>query len=489
MCKFASQNKKKTQVKLSIFATLLLFFTFLIQLSASEESDSKIAYPEGKCYMFRVLLSDKYGTPYSIDRPKEFLSEKAIIRRQCQNLEVDSTDLPVSPVYINYIRDYGVNIIGVSKWNNSLLVRSDNLSVPDLLTKLPFVRKTIKVWTSPDSITSCKGRLRKHNMFNKWDTIPDKYYGAGEEQIKVLNGTKLHDDGFVGKGMTIAILDGGFMNADIISAFNKAKIEGHKDFVYPFSGSVFEGTDHGTKVMSEMASYVPYILIGTAYKASFWLIRCEDQQSESLAEEDYWAESAEFADSVGVDIINSSLGYSDFDDSSTNHRYSDMDGEKTLISHTASMLAQKGIILVNSAGNTGMGTWKKVAFPADAKDILCVGAIGKNHINAPFSGVGPTQDGRVKPDIMSIGSPAAVITGRGTLIQDTGTSFSAPILCGLVACLWQALPQLTAIQIMDLVKRSGNNYATPDNIYGYGVPDFWHAYLLGVSELHNTNTK
>jgi serine protease AprX len=476
-------------VKLSIFTTLLLCFTFFIQLSASEESDSKIAYPEGKCYMFRILLNDKNGTPYSTDRPKEFLSTKAIIRRQRQNLKVDSTDLPVSPVYINDIRNYGIKIIGTSKWNNSLLIHSSNLSVLDFISKLPFVKKAIRVWISPDSITSPGRRLRTHTMFNKWDTIPDKYYGAGEEQIKVLNGTKLHDEGFVGKGMTIAILDGGFMNADIISAFNKAKIEGNKDFVYPPSCSVFQETDHGTKVMSDMASYVPYILIGTAYKASFWLIRCEDQQSESLVEEDYWAEAAEFADSVGVDIINSSLGYSDFDDQSTNHRYSDMDGEKTLISHTASMLAQKGIILVNSAGNTGMGTWKKIAFPADARNILCVGAIGKNHINAPFSGIGPTQDGRVKPDVMAIGSPAAVITGRGTLIQDTGTSFSAPILCGLVACLWQALPQLTASQIMDLIRKSGNNYTTPDNIYGYGVPDFWHAYLLGASKLHKTTVK
>ena len=475
-------------MKLSIFATLLLCFTFFIQLSASEESDSKIAYPEGKCYVFRVLLSDKNGTPYSIDKPKEFLSAKAITRRQRQNLKVDSTDLPVSPIYINDLKDYGVKIIGVSKWNNSLLVRSNNLSVINFLSKLPFVKGAIRVWTSPDSITSPIGRLRNHNMFNKWDTIPDKYYGAGEEQINVLNGMKLHDEGFVGKGMTIAILDGGFMNADVISAFDKSKIEGSKNFVYPSSNSVFEETDHGTKVMSEMASYVPNILIGTAYQASFWLIRCEDRQSESLVEEDYWAEAAEFADSVGVDIINSSLGYSDFDDQSTNHRYSDMDGEKTLISHTASMLAQKGIILVNSAGNTGMGTWKKIAFPADAKDILCVGAIGKNRINAPFSGVGPTQDGRVKPDVMAIGSPAAVVTGRGTLIQDTGTSFSAPILCGLVACLWQALPQLTATEIMDLIRRSGNNYATPDNIYGYGVPDFWHAYLLGKTQLHKTNT-
>jgi serine protease AprX len=452
---------------------------------AEEESEPKIAYPDGKCYMYRLSLTDKNGSPFSIGHPREFLSQKAINRRNRQHIAIDSTDLPVSPAYIERIREYGVKVVGISKWNNSILVRSDNQQVLKILSKLPFVRKSLKVWTSPDSVSSPTGRIKSHPVFNKWDTIPDKYYGAAEEQIEALNGIRLHDAGYNGKGITIAILDGGFMNADIIPDFGEAEILGSRDFVYPRSHSIYQETDHGTKVLSDMASFVPNIMVGTSYKSSFWLLRCEDQQSESLSEEDYWAEAAEFADSAGVDIINSSLGYSEFDDKTTNHKYKDMDGESTLISHTASMLARKGIILVSSAGNTGMGTWKKIAFPADAKDILCVGAIAKSLVNAPFSGIGPTQDGRVKPEVMSIGSPAAVITGRGTLIQDTGTSFATPILCGMVACLWQALPHLTAIEIMNLVKCSANNYDTPDNIYGYGVPDFWKAYQTGLKLSRN----
>lgn len=476
-------------MKRSLYLIFILLQIFTLQLSAEEKSESKIAYPEGKCFMYRLFLGDKRGTPYTIDNPRAFLSQKSVSRRARQHLAIDSTDLPVSPIYLDNIREYGVRIVGISKWNNSVLVRSENLSALNLVSNLPCVKKAVKVWTAPDSINSPSERLKSHPTFNKWDTIPNKHYGAAEEQIEILNGIRLHDAGFKGKGMSIAILDGGFMNADIIPAFSQTTIEGEKDFVFPPSNSLFQETDHGTKVLSDMAAYVPNIMVGTAYKASFWLLRCEDQQGESLSEEDYWAEAAEFADSVGVDIINSSLGYSEFDDLSTSHKYREMDGESTLISHTASMLAAKGIILINSAGNTGMGTWKKITFPADAKDILCVGSIGKHRVNAPFSGVGPTQDGRVKPDVMSIGSPAAVITGRGTLIQDTGTSFSAPILCGLVACLWQALPQLTAKEIIELVKRSGDNYASPDNIYGYGVPNFWNAYLIGMAELQTKLTK
>ena len=208
-------------------------------------------------------------------------------------------------------------------------------------------------------------------------------------------------------------------------------------------------------------------------------MRCEDQQSEQPVEEDYWAMAAEFADSVGADLINSSLGYTEFDRHLGDHQYHQMDGHSTFISHTASMLARKGIILVNSAGNNGMGPWKKLSFPADAEDILTVGAVTSTLDNAPFSSVGPTQDGRVKPDLMAIGSPTHLLSGRGTLIEDMGTSFATPIICGLMACLWQALPSFTAVELMDLIRQTGSNCQHPDNIFGYGLPDFKKAYRIG----------
>ena len=191
--------------------------------------------------------------------------------------------------------------------------------------------------------------------------------------------------------------------------------------------------------------------------------------------------AAEFADSLGADIITSSLGYNEYDGAHYYHQR-DLDGQTALISRTASMLAKKGIILINSAGNSGMGPWKKISFPADAHDILTVGAVNLEKKNAPFSGVGPTQDGRVKPDVMALGSPASLISGRGSIVRDMGTSFSTPLVAGLVACLWQALPDKTALEIINLVRQSGSNYKEPDNIFGYGIPNFWRAYMIGRAE-------
>lgn len=438
--------------------------------------------PEPKSYIYRFTLRDKNGTAGKLEQPQRFLSRKSLERRRRQGLALDSTDLPVSKRYLKMLRKGDARIVGVSKWNNTVLVQTADTDVVRRLETLDFVVRSVKVWESPDSVFPSAGRSKIHAGFNSWDSVLTSRYAASEEQIKAMGGLRLHQSGFMGDGITIAVLDGGFHNVDRLSVFSRVVIEGVRDFVYPNSPTVFQETDHGTKVLSAMAVNAPNAYIGTAPYASYWLLRCEDQQSEQLVEEDYWAMAAEFADSVGVDVINSSLGYNLFDDHSTDHRYRDMDGHTTLISHSASLLARKGIVLVSSAGNNGMGPWKKITFPADAEDILAVGAVTPELTNAAFCAVGPTQDGRVKPDVMAIGSPASVVSARGTVVQDMGTSFASPIVCGMVACLWQALPRKTATEIMDLVRRSGNNYEHPDNIYGYGVPNFWNAYTIGCEE-------
>lgn len=458
---------------------MLLATAALASAAIGVDEVKKVKFPGGRSYMYRVTLADKRNTPYSLSRPQEFLSDKALARRKRQHLALDSTDLPINPTYIDSVRQLGGEVVSSSRWNNTLLIRVQRHDIMRRIGRLRCVSSTRLVWTAPDSIDASPKRARFHTEFNSWDAVEQSEYGVAEEQISMLNGERLHSAGYRGEGMTIAVLDGGFMNVDMIPCMQSVKILGTADFVTPRSRSIFKELDHGTKVLSVLATDVKNVFVGTAPAASYWLLRCEDNYTESLAEEDYWAAAAEFADSVGCDIISSSLGFNTFDNKQDSYSYRDLDGKTALISRTASMLAAKGIVLVNSAGNDGMGVWKKINVPADAKDILSVGAVSPNKRNAAFSSIGPSADGRVKPDIMALGSPTAVITGRGTIVRDMGTSFATPVVSGLVACLWQALKDKTATEIMNLVRRSGDNTDYPDNITGYGIPDFWKVYNAG----------
>ena len=467
----------KRSYRAVLWTVMLNCLSFAVATTSIAKDTDRVKFPGGRCYLFRISLTDKNGTPYSLDRPEEFLSQRALDRRQRQHLPVDSTDLPLSPVYEQLIQAEGVEVIAKSKWNNTLLVRSRRMEVLRNLMKLDFVKTGEKVWTSPDSIERRKVRAHYISETTRIDTITPNREGVTYEQINMLGGTWLHSRGFRGRDIHIAILDGGFMNADVIPALSRINLLGTADFVYPRSENIFKETDHGTMVLSTIAVNEPDLFMGTAPDASYWLIRSEDSQTETPAEEDFWAAAVEFADSAGVDVISSSLGYHDFNEPSMNYHYRQLDGRSTQISRTASMLADKGIVLVNSAGNDGMGTWKKINVPADAHDILTVGAVSANKQNAAFSAIGPTADGRIKPDVMALGSPTSVITGRGAISKDIGTSFATPIVAGLVACLWQACPHLTARQLIEEVRLSGSNADYPDNIFGYGIPDFNKAYL------------
>ncbi|MBR1411174.1 MAG: S8 family serine peptidase [Prevotella sp.] len=469
----------------------LIMAALVCSSTAYAATPPKKKYPGGKCYIWRYTLEDKRESGYTLDRPQRWLSHKSIERRRKQGLALDSTDLPVSSGYLKAIMRMTLEanrsakhqaiesmVIGTSRWNNSVLVRSADTTLLRKLSQQAYVRHSEQVWTSPDSIER-RLKTKPNTEFNSWDSLKGVTYGHSREQIEMLNGHRLHSIGFKGKGITIAVLDGGFMNCDHLPVFQRGNIAGAKDFVYPNSPYFYQETDHGTKVLSAMAANEPEVLVGTAPEARYWLLRCEDQESEQPVEEDYWTMAAEFADSLGADIISSSLGYTEYDNLPDYYHQYDLDGRTALISRTASMLARKGIILVNSAGNSGMGPWKKITFPADAENTLTVGALNQQRINAPFSGVGPTQDLRVKPDVMALGSPTSLISGRGGVVRDMGTSFSTPVVAGLVACLWQALPGKSALEIMDLVRQNSNGYQHPDNIYGYGIPNFWRAYMVG----------
>ncbi len=427
----------------------------------------------GKSYMFRLYLKDKSGTQFSIEHPEKFLSQRALERRNRQNLTVDSTDLPISMQYINVVKKTGTKIVAKSKWNNTMVIELSDSTKLSQFAEMPFVIKVKRVWVSPDSIPE-RNSERKKEVTNKNNKF-ENYYGDAYRQIEVHHGDSLHMAGFKGKGMHIAVIDAGFYNADEIKLLKKINLLGTKDFVNPKS-DIYAENSHGMKVLSCLAANTPYVMVGTAPEASYWLLRSEDNDTEFPVEEDYWAAAVEFADSAGVDVINTSLGYAEFDDKSASYNYRDLDGKTSLMSNSASMIADKGMVLVNSAGNSGRKTWKKITPPADAKNVITVGAITRKLVNGEFSSVGNTSDGRVKPDVMSVGVSSAVIGDDGIVTWANGTSFSSPILCGIVADFWQACPWLTAKQVVEAVQKAGDRYEYPDNIFGYGVPDMWKAY-------------
>lgn len=432
-----------------------------------------------KTYKYRVLLKDKRHTTCTTENPKEFLSDRAIERRKRQGLKIDSTDFPVCKVYIDRISEQGGKVLLTSKWNNTLLVQVPDEKMAVEFLKNDFVESVKQVWVSSETDSSVK-KDRKKEVTNEYNKIDD-YYGVAAEQIRMHNGDSLHLAGFKGDGMHVAVIDAGFYNVDRIKFFKKSRILGTKDFVNPDS-DIYAEHNHGLKVFSCMAVNKPHVMVGTAPEASYWLLRSEDNDTEQPVEEDYWAAAIEFADSVGVDVVNTSLGYYAFDNPEYNYNYRQLDGCTSLMSASASMAADKGILVVCSAGNSGASTWKKITPPGDAFGILTVGAVDVDGVNTDFSSVGNTVDGRIKPDVMAVGFRTGVAGTNGGTAYGNGTSFSCPVFCGLVTCLWEACPWLTVKEIIDVVHRASDRYEYPDNIFGYGVTDMWKAYKLGLEK-------
>lgn len=441
--------------------------------------------------MYRLTLKDKGNSPYSIERPQEFLSQKAIERRIKQGFAIDETDLPIDPEYFEELTSLGASIHAYSKWVKTIVVNINNPELKDLIDQLPFVEKMTKVWegdlslwgkseeiAEPDIIptkdSSSNGRTPLKDIFYQ-----EKEYGKGITQIKLNNALPLHQLGYRGKGMTIAVMDGGFQDVDKLSSFfDIRQILGVKNFTHNQTHPFRLNELHGTMVLSCMLSNNPEELIGTAPDANYYLLNTEVGKEEYPVEEDYWVTAVEYADSIGVDIITTSLGYSSFDDSSMNHSWEELDGVTIPASRAASMAAQKGMVLFISCGNQGNSEWQKVSPPGDARNIITVGAVNKDSIKAKFSSWGYIGEDRIKPDVMAMGQGVSVAVPAKKIIPANGTSFSTPLLAGMSTCLWQALPELNSLELMQLIKVSADKYFFPDEYYGYGLPDIYKAYNL-----------
>ncbi len=457
-------------------------FTFMVFSLITLISFSQVAPDK-----YWVKFTDKSDSPYSINNPGEFLSQRALDRRAAQGIEVKENDLPVNATYIQGVKDEGATILTVSKWFNSVVVYTTNTSVINAIDALPYVvsvekagavipseeNESMKPFFDNESISEIV-----EEDFLKSGTSGNSYnYGQAFNQIDMLNGIALHDMGYDGTGMIIAVLDAGFLNVNTLSVFDSLwtnnQILGTRDFVNPQNPNIFNSHYHGCMVLSTMGGNLPGELVGTAPKASYWLLRTEDTDYEYLVEELSWVAGAELADSLGADVINSSLGYTEFDDYSQNHTYSDMDGNTAPITIGADIAASKGILVCNSAGNSGGSSWQYIGAPADGDSVFSIGAVNASGNYASFSSTGPTADGRIKPNVVAQGQGSTVISPwDGTVTSANGTSFSSPITAGMVACLWQANPEKRNIEIMEAIQESASLAGNPNNQLGWGIPDY-----------------
>jgi serine protease AprX len=431
-----------------------------------------------------IQFTDKNHSDFSLDNPLEFLSQKSLDRRTLHAIPLTENDLPVSRFYTDSLESFGLVILNRSRWFNAVTVYTTDEELIDTIHLLGFVanrQKAVKVKKGYTELPSKYPGNYQPVFFTK-KTGSDYYqYGASGNQVKMMKGEFLHNAGFRGSGIDIAVIDAGFIGANVISSlsslFQSGRILGARDFVTA-GNSVYNEHQHGTNVLSLIGGNEPGYLTGTAPEASFWLLRSEDDQSEYLIEEDNWVAAAEFADSAGVYIINTSLGYTVFDDPLMNHSYEDMDGKTTRISIAAGIAASKGMLLFVSAGNDGSSSWRYISAPADNDSVLAIGAVTGSGSYASFSSRGPSSDGRIKPDVTAQGQSVVFQGASGAFFTGNGTSFSSPLVAGLAACLWQAFPQAKAWEIKNAIITSGSQYTNPDYYKGYGIPDFEKAFNL-----------
>jgi len=416
-----------------------------------------------------VAFTDKKGTPYSIDKPEAFLSPRALELRKAHGIAIDERDLPVNPEYVKQVLalDTAARCFTTSKWLNGMTVYATREDMKEAIEQLPFVdsvERTISMkepeppiepaYVFPENAgkptTTYQSDIQKDNDFD---------YGKAKFQVRVNNVHWLHRMGFRGENMQMMVLDGGFQNIDTIKCFenlrNDNRLLGARNFVQPEKDPMRKHT-HGTMVLSCIASYIPGLLVGTAPMVQVYVAQTEDGRSENRIEEDNWVAGLEYADSLGCQVLNSSLGYTTFDDSVNQRTYADLTGNISRASRAATIAASKGLLICNSAGNEGGKKWKYIGAPADARDILTVGAVNIKRNRAYFSSFGPTADGRIKPDACAVGRNTYISTPVGIITMADGTSFSSPMLSGMVTCLWQAFPEKSNYEIMEAIRQAGD---------------------------------
>ena len=423
---------------------------------------------------YMVFLSDKDSVPYTLDNPRAFLSQEAVERRKQQNIPIDSSDLPIDPRYVAQLKQTGAQVFYPSRWFNAVLLAASDEAL-SLVKDLNFVTGVELV--RPDR----KGG--RHKGGSSYEAAPGRLSTVAWQEKQLLNLLQnemlgidqMHQKGYTGKSYRIAVFDGGFKGVDTVSFFQHLFEENQMIPGYDFVGNsknVYRYGQHGTQALSCIAAYEPGVLEAGAYDADIMLCVTEESGSEYRIEEYNWLFAAEMADSAGIDIISTSLGYTTFDDDSMNYDYEDLNGKTAAITRAVNFATSKGIICVISAGNEGSQNWRFISPPADASYVLSVGAVNSTGERVSFSSWGPTSDGRLKPDVSALGLQTVVVNADGDVGRSSGTSFSAPLIAGFTAGVWEALPELSNVDVIERIKLAGNQALAPDNALGYGVPNF-----------------
>jgi serine protease AprX len=446
-----------------------------------------ILFISGACFAQQdawVYFANKPDADFYLNNPLRMLSQKSLNRRAAQGIITDEKDVPQHQPYIQQVTtSRGITVIAKSKWLNALHVRG---TVDDInaLRSLPgvdhinFANKTLNPMGRSAGRTTVTASGRMDRAAAEFD------YGASAGQVVMLNGHLLHRENYTGAGITIAVMDAGFPATNTLPTFERLRsnsgIRGGYNFVGR-SDNYYTGGTHGTQVLSTMAGYTEGQLVGTAPDASYYLFITEDTSGENPLEESLWVEAAEMADSLGVDIINTSLGYFTYDNPDCSYTYQDINGETSFITRGANIAFTRGMLCVISAGNSGATENSHISVPADAYNALTVGAVNSARQIAPFSSIGPTYDMRIKPDVAAQGVATVHANVDGTISGGNGTSYSSPVTAGLVACLWQALPGKTNTELLQLIRESADRYNNPTAQYGYGIPDFYRAMQRGLN--------
>lgn len=463
--------KKLIILFLVIISSLTLFannkFGKFLKNAVSESQN------RDKVWITWIYFTDKGNKNINQISPLELISEKSYQRRLRVNpaQPIDFYDLPIEKNYVEIVKPYLQKLRHYSRWLNAI---SAEVKQSDLenIAKLPFVKEIELIERFKKDYSKEKSEIST----DPTNSILDLNYGSSLTQNQQINVPAVHNTGNYAQGITICVLDAGFnrlshesfANMTILATYDFVN---HRPYVGDGQGGQGSGT-HGTQTLSTIGGYKPGQLIGPAFGAKYLLAKTENTDSETPIEMDNWIAGVEWADSIGVDVTSTSLGYLTFDPPYPSYTWQDMNGRTAVISRAATIAARKGIVVVNSAGNDGYhATQNTLSAPADADSILTVGSVTSAGVRSSFSSVGNTVDGRIKPDVMAMGSSTRVASpySDNTYTNASGTSFSCPLAAGVAALVLAENPYLTPMQVINAMRNTSNNAAEPNREYGWGI--------------------